>query len=499
MARRWPLACYDTGYISNVKAMDYWLQLFGTQTVDASGNVSYYLKSSDSSLVTSILSAGTFIGALLAYPVGDRLGRRWGIQAFLVLFVIGVAMQTAATAIPLFAVGRVFAGFGVGGTSCLVPMYQSECAPKWIRGAVISGYQWMITIGLLIAAVVTNATKNRPDASCYRIPIRWSVFHRLLLDWYIMKGRDEDAYRSLARILSSEIDSPVVREEFAEIAANLHHERAVGATSYLDCFRSGPGRNSLRMWTGIGLQSLQQLTGINFIFYYGTTYFQNSGIANAFIITIATDVVNVGMTVPGIWAVDRYGRRSLLLIGAASMAISQLIVAIVGTVIGSGNPAGQKVLVAFVCIFIGSFAATWGPLAWVVTAEIYPLSIRAKAMSMSTAANWLLNLIIGIVTPYMVDSGAGNADLQSKVFFIWGGFCVICFLFVYFVIPETRGLKLEQVDLLYRNSSILGSNAYRKKLIDEDLHDEDKDAYIQPKNTAGSPVHEEKAERSLTE
>jgi len=137
-----------------------------------------------------------------------------------------------------------------------------------------------------------------------------------------MKGRDEQARRSLARVLRNDPDSQQVNEELAEIAANLHHERSVGSTSYIDCFRSGPGRNALRTWTGIGLQALQQLTGINFIFYYGyvtlslsprrvraddvhsyrTQFFKNSGITNPFIITIATNVVNVGATVPGIWA-----------------------------------------------------------------------------------------------------------------------------------------------------------------------------------------------------
>lgn len=100
------------------------------------------------------------------------------------------------------------------------------------------------------------------------------------------------------------------------------------------------------------------------------------------------------MTVPGIWAVDKAGRRPLLLLGAAGMAISQLIVAIVGITVSDTNLAGQKVLIAFVCIFIAFFAATWGPLAWVVTGEIYPTSIRARAMSMSTASNWLLNLYV---------------------------------------------------------------------------------------------------------
>jgi len=149
------------------------------------------------------------------------------------------------------------------------------------------------------------------------------------------------------------------------------------------------------------------------------------------------------MTVPGIWAVEyvliiacwrvwslrneadlnfsphsRLGRRFLLLYGAAGMAFSQLIVAIVGVATPEGNQAAQKVLVAFVCIFIAHFAATWGPLAWVVTSEIYPTTTRGKQMSMSTASNWLLNFAIGYATPYLVDDVPGSAGLKTNVFWI---------------------------------------------------------------------------------
>ncbi|ORY49729.1 general substrate transporter [Leucosporidium creatinivorum] len=491
---------YDTGYISGVKEMDGWLELFGT--FNAATN-KYEITSGDNSLITSILSAGTFVGALGAYPVGDRLGRRFGIIAYLGLFCIGVALQTGATSIPPFVVGRVFAGLGVGGTSCLVPMYQSECAPKHIRGGIVAAYQWMITIGLLIAAVIVNGTKDMAGASCYRIPIGLQFIWAAILGgglailpesprYLIMKGRDEAAQKALSRILGAPMDSPQVHEEYAEIAANLHHERAVGATSYLACFQNGAGRNGLRMWTGIGIQALQQLTGINFIFYYGTQFFKNSGIQNPFIITIATNVVNVGMTVPGIWGVDHFGRRGMLLLGAAGMCISQIIVAAVGVAIDADNLAGQRVLIAFVCFFIAFFAATWGPLAWVVTGEIYPTSIRAKAMSMSTASNWLLNFAIGYATPYLVDDVPGSAGLGSNVFWIWGGCCVCCFVFVFFLVPETKGLSLEQVDILYRNSSILKSNAFRKQILAENMHDEDKEAYQQNKSEAGQAQHVEK-------
>jgi len=201
--------------------------------------------------------------------------------------------------------------------------------------------------------------------------------------------------------------------------------------------------------TGIWLQAWQQWTGINFIFYYGTTYFQQSGISNAFVITIATNVVNVGATIPGIYLVEKAGRRRLLIWGAVVMCLCEYIIAIVGVTTSTDNLASQRVLIAFVCVYIAAFACTWGPGAWVVISEIFPLSIRAKAMSMSTASNWFWNCIIGVITPYLVDDG--YAALHSKVFFIWGTTCLGCIIFAFFCVYETKGHSLEEVDLLYES------------------------------------------------
>lgn len=156
-------------------------------------------------------------------------------------------------------------------------------------------------------------------------------------------------------------------------------------------------------------------------------------------------------TFPGLYAVEKFGRRNLLLYGAVGMCIAEFIVAIVGTT--TGSVVANKVLIAFVCMFIFFFASSWGPVAWVVTGEIFPLKVRAKCLSMTTASNWLLNFIIGFVTPYLVDEGPGNAGLKSKVFFIWGGCNFLCILFVYCLIYETKGLSLEQVDEMYQSVS----------------------------------------------
>jgi len=275
----------------------------------------------------------------------------------------------------------------------------------------------------------------------------------------IKSNKPEKAARSLSKLRRLPVDDPAIRDELAEIQANHEYELSIGKSSYLDCVRGGMGK---RLATGCLLQALQQLTGVNFIFYYGTQYFKNSGISNAFVVSMITSAVNVASTLPGLWAVDKFGRRPLLLWGAVGMCVSQLIVAVTGTTssaqtatgeVYATNVAAQKAGIAFICIYIFFFASTWGPLAWVVTGEIFPLKVRAKALSMTTATNWLLNWAIAYSTPYLVNYGPGNANLQSKIFFIWFGCCFICIAFVYFMIYETKGFTLEEIDELYSEVS----------------------------------------------
>ncbi|KAK0755353.1 hypothetical protein N5P37_012180 [Trichoderma harzianum] len=459
---------YDTGTISGIMAMPYWKDLFSTGYRNASGDLD--ITTSQESAIVSILSAGTFFGALASPLLSDNFGRRPALMISTWVFNLGVVLQTIATAIPMFLAGRFFAGFGVGLISALIPLYQSETAPKWIRGAIVGAYQLAITIGLLLAAVVNNATSNRPDSGSYRIPIAvqfaWSLILFLGMiflpetpRYLVRSGKLDKATAALSRIRRLANDHPAVVAELSEIRANLEYENGLSKATYLDCFRPPILK---RQFTGMALQALQQLTGINFIFYYGTRYFQNSGVSSGFTISMITSAINVASTIPGLLAIDRWGRRPLLLAGAIGMCVSQLIVAICGTVstgqrdngdIFVKNLAGQQTAVAFVCIFIFFFASTWGPLAWVVTGEIFPLNTRAKSLSMTTATNWLLNWAIAYSTPYLVNYGEGFANLQSKIFFVWFGACFLCIAHVWFFIYETKGLSLEQVDQLYSEVS----------------------------------------------
>jgi len=224
-------------------------------------------------------------------------------------------------------------------------------------------------------------------------------------------------------------------------------------SSWANCFKGSlfkPGSNLRRTILGTSLQMMQQWTGVNFVFYFGTTFFTDLGtISNPFLIGLVTTLVNVLSTPISFWTIERFGRRTLLIYGAGGMVVCQFIVAIIGTVDNSKTTV--KAMIAFICIYIFFFASTWGPGAWVVIGEIFPLPIRSRGVGLSTASNWLWNCIIAVITPYMVSKD--EANLGPKVFFIWGSLCVLCFIYAYLLVPETKGLTLEQVDRMFEEST----------------------------------------------
>jgi MFS family permease len=217
---------------------------------------------------------------------------------------------------------------------------------------------------------------------------------------------------------------------------------------------------------------MQQWTGINFIFYFGTTFFQQLGtIQNPFLISLITTLVNVCSTPVSFWIIERFGRRTIMIWGAVGMVVCEFIVAIVGVTKGgtivdaagsvvASDPQAVQSMIAFICIYIFFFATTWGPGAWVVIGEVFPLPIRARGVALSTASNWLWNCIITVITPYLVGSGSGQANLGAKVFFLWGSLCLCCLVYAYVLIPETKGLSLEQVDRMLEETTPRTSAAW---------------------------------------
>ncbi|KAF8866998.1 general substrate transporter [Acephala macrosclerotiorum] len=472
---------YDTGWMGGIMGMKYYIRQYTGlpyPAADASAAVTaaFVLPGWQQSLLTGILSCGTFFGAIIAGDLADHIGRRWTIISGSITFSVGCILETASTTLAVMVVGRLIAGAGVGFISAIIILYMSEIAPKKVRGALVAGYQFCITIGILLANCVVYATQNRDDTGSYRIPIGIQFLWAIILGtglfflpesprYFVKKGRIDDAAKALSNVRGQPIESEYIQDELAEIIANHEYELSVvPQTSYIaswtNCFNGNIGHassNIRRTLLGIGLQMMQQLTGINFIFYYGVVFFKSlNTISNPFLISLITTLVNVCSTPLSFWMVERYGRRNLLLVGGTGMVIAQYIVGIVGVTVGQDkgadtNTAAVSAMIAFICINIFMFATTWGPCAWVVVGEIFPLPIRSRGVGLSTASNWFWNCIIAIITPYLVDKQYAN--LSSKIFFMWGSLCIISVLFTFFLVPETKGLSLEQVDRMLEEVS----------------------------------------------
>ena len=278
---------YDSGYINGVQGMAYFITQYIGKAAPPSGasdavKDAFVLPSWQKSLITSILSAGTFFGALIAGDIADWLGRRFTVVAGCVIFIVGVILQTASAGpnLGLIVAGRLIAGFGVGFVSAIIILYMSEIAPKKVRGAIVSGYQFCITIGLLLASCVDYGTQDRNDTGSYRIPIAIQMLWALILGtgllflpesprFFVKRGNIDKAADALSRLREQSRDSPYVQQELAEIVANHEYELQVlpqGSyfSSWANCFKGGlsrPSSNLRRTILGTSLQMMQQWTG----------------------------------------------------------------------------------------------------------------------------------------------------------------------------------------------------------------------------------------------
>jgi sugar porter (SP) family MFS transporter len=475
---------YDSGYINGVLGS----RIF----IDAVEHIgAKAVSESRTSLIVSILSCGTFFGALIAGDAADWIGRKWTVILGCLIYIVGVVIQMiTGLGDPLAAIvaGRLIAGIGVGFESAVVILYMSEICPRKVRGALVAGYQFCITIGIMLAACVVYATEGRTDTGSYRIPIAiqflWAIILAgglfLLPDsprYFVKKANLPAATDALARLRGQPKDSEYIQVELAEIVANEEYERQLIPNttwfgSWANCFKGSlfkPNSNLRKTILGTSLQMMQQWTGVNFIFYYSTPFLKSTGaISNSFIISMIFTVINVCSTPISFWTVERFGRRTILLWGAVGMLICQFLVAIIGVTVGfnhtspaptaadpertlANNISAVNAQIAFIAIFIFFFASTWGPGAWILIGEIFPLPIRSRGVGLSTASNWLWNTIIAVITPYMVGTDKGN--MKSSVFFVWGGLCTLALIYTFLFVPETKGLSLEQVDKMMEETT----------------------------------------------
>ncbi|KAJ5490872.1 High-affinity fructose transporter ght6 [Penicillium diatomitis] len=446
---------YDTGQISGFLEMKNFLQRFG----EPNANGTYYFTNVRSGLIVALLSIGTLMGALVAGFVADRIGRKWSISLWSAIVCVGVTVQISSPVGKWYqvALGRWVAGLGVGGLSLLVPMYQAESGPRHIRGALISTYQLFITLGIFVANCINFGTEKKTSTASWRIPMGITYLWALILGigmaffpesprYDYRHGKVDKAISTLSKIYGVPRNHRALHLEFDEIKQKYEEEVKNGQASWVQMFRAPT--MARRVVIGVVLQALQQLTGANYFFYYGTTVFQGAGIQNSYVTQMILGGVNFGTTFLGLYLIEHFGRRRSLIAGALWMFVCFMIFASVGHFsLDRENPQNTKtagvVMVVFACLFILGFASTWGPMVWAIIAELFPSQYRARGMSLCTASNWLWNFLLAFFTPFITSA------IDFRYGYVFAGCLFLAAATVYFGVVEGQGRTLEEIDTMY--------------------------------------------------
>lgn len=440
---------YDTGLVSGLLRMKHFVADFGAGASD--GELPYWIES----LMVGVPSLGMFLGAISSGPLGDRVGRRSGITYANVLFFIGVIPQSVTShSLSLFVISRFITGLGIGMLSGLVPLYQAECSPRKIRGALIATYQFAITIGIEMSNVVNYATKGIDGSSSYRIPIVLQLLFSGLLSlgllrlpesprYLLLKGEDQKAVKSLLYINNEKSPTRAIQAELSELTTEIKRERTFPPATYSSLFK---GTSLRRILIAMGSQVFQQFTGVNFIFYFGVGFFKMAGVGDPYLAAVIVGLVNVLANIPGIYLVEDLGRRKLLMAGAVVMAIPQLVIGTLGLA-GPMTPPKGIAVVILSCVFVAGFSISWGIGAWIVCTEVFNQAQRSKGNSVAVSMNWLSNTLIAFTIPVLVSDK--SLGLGARIGILWAVTNTLAFLFVYFFVPETKGLSLEFITYLF--------------------------------------------------
>lgn len=450
---------FDTGTISGFVNMEDFLERFGQTHADGS----LYLSNVRVGLLISIFNIGCAFGGIFLSRSGDMYGRRIGIMFAMAIYVVGIIVQISSQdKWYQVMIGRAITGLAVGTVTVLSPLFISETAPKSLRGTLVCCFQLFITAGIFIGYCVTYGTKKLEGSRQWRIPLGlcflWAIFlvaGMLCMPesprYLVEKERIEEAKKSIARSNKTTPEDAIVLNEVQLIQAGIDREKLAGSALWKELVTGKP-RIFRRVVMGIMLQSLQQLTGNNYFFYYGTTIFQAVGLKDSFQTSIILGIVNFASTFVGIYIIERMGRRITLLMGSAFMFVCFIIYAVIGSTNlyrdgefdnnNTNKPSGNA-MIFITCLYIFGFASTWAGGVYTIVSESYPLRIRSKAMATATAANWMWGFLISFFTPFITSA------IHFNYGFVFAGCLFFSFFYVYFFVSETKGLSLEEVDELY--------------------------------------------------
>ncbi|KAK3939990.1 general substrate transporter [Diplogelasinospora grovesii] len=456
--------------------------------------------------LTAILELGAWIGTLLSGFLAEALSRKYGVLVACSVFILGVIIQATSISggYQTILAGRFITGMGVGSLAMIIPIYNSEVAPPEVRGALVATQQLAICFGIMISFWIDYGTNyiggvhlgEQSDAA-WLVPICLQIAPALLLfvgmifmpfspRWLIHHGREEEARKVLSSLRGLSADHELVELEFLEIKAQSLFEKRTVAELFPD-LREPTAWNVFKLQF-VAIKKLfqtramfkrvivatvtmffQQWTGINAVLYYAPTIFKQLGLGDNTTSLLATGVVGIVMflaTIPSVLWIDRVGRKPVLTIGAIGMATCHIIIAvIVGKNIDMWqiHPAAGWAAVCMVWLFVIHFGYSWGPCAWIIVAEIWPLSTRPYGVSLGASSNWMNNFIVGQVTPDMLQG------ITYGTYILFGLLTYMGAAFIWFFVPETKRLTLEEMDVIFGSEGTAQADFERMEEINSEI------------------------------
>ncbi|KAL2826130.1 general substrate transporter [Aspergillus cavernicola] len=452
---------YDQGVTGGLLTLQSFIKYFPTIATsgeywDSLSDGARSTQSTRQGIVVAAYNLGCFAGSIPTIWVGNWLGRRKTIFFGSFIMVIGALLQCTSFHLPQFIIGRLVTGFGNGMNTSTVPTWQSECCKANKRGQMVMIEGAMITCGITISYWIDYGLLFAdPSEVAWRFPLAFQIFFALIIlvfvmflpespRWLVLQGREDEAREVLAALTGDDADPNFLQTEFVAIKATVL-EMAQG--SFKDMFTFTEDRHFHRTFLAYVNQMFQQISGINLITYYIPVVLEdqlNMSLQNSRLIAACNGTEYFLASWIAVFTIEKFGRRTLMLFGAAGMSISMAILA--GTA-SAGSDSANIVCAVFLFVFNTFFAIGWLGMTWLYPAEIVPLKIRAPANALATSSNWIFNFMVVMITPVAFQ----NIGYQTYIIFA----VINAFIFpvTYFFYPETAYRSLEEMDRIFRKTT----------------------------------------------
>lgn len=424
--------------------------------------------------IVSTFQAGCFVGSILTYPLVERIGIKKSLFIASFIFNVGVIIQLASKGnLAMIYAGRALTGIGIGNAYLLGPAYVSMNSPPAVRGRMVglleTVYQAFGVIGFWINYGTNKHISPKDDAQ-WRIPVGFQLVPGVLLGilmifqpesprWSISKGKSEQGVRDLCYLRNLPENHEYIQFEINQIEEQLEEERQRGGgDSFFSKIKEAIGsKNRSRLAVGLGMMLFQNLSGINALNYYSATLISNIGFTGTSVSLLATGVYGLEKAIVTLifmaFFVDKIGRRKALLFGALGASSGMLYLAIYTKLSGSFNhtpPKDAGAIFGLVAVYWYTlhYAYSWNGIPFLFCAEVFPNHIRMLCMTITTCSQWLFQFMIVYSLPYMV------VAIKWGTFLFFAISTICAFFFTFFFVPETKGLTLEDTDVLFNIKGI---------------------------------------------